>query len=176
MGTRIKTFDSTGTAPNGRLYAGDMNALQDDYADLSNYSQEVDAATFGIGETALKLLRYGAGEARVSGMLRTDGILRGLGGLYAGAFTTTQRDAIPAGSRPYGLKILNTTTNQYEWNKGTDAAPVWGPLSPSVWEGPIGSVMDWPGAAAQIPAGAILPYVQTISRTTFASVHNRAQL
>jgi microcystin-dependent protein len=176
MGTRVKVFESTGLAPNGRLYAGDLNAIQDHYADQANFSQEVDAAAFGIGEAALKLLRYGTGEARLSGALRTDGIVRGLGGLYPGAFTTAQRDAIPAGSRPYGLQILNTTTNQYEWNKGTDAAPVWGPISPSVWEVPIGSVMDWPWAAAQIPAGAILPYGQTISRTTYAALHNLAQL
>jgi|SRR5580765_471630 len=173
MGTRIKTFDSTGTAPNGRLYAGDMNALQDDYADLSNYSQEVDAATFGIGETALKLLRYGAGEARVSGMLRTDGILRGLGGLYAGAFTTTQRDAIPLGSRPYGLLILNTTTNQYEWNKGTDTTPNWQAIAAtaSVTEVAIGSMMDWPWAAGSIPSWALLPFGQAISRTTYSTLN-----
>jgi hypothetical protein len=58
--------------------------------------------------------------------------LRALGGLYAGAFTTTQRNAIPAGQtpqqRPYGLVILNTTTNQYEWNRGTDTTPDWQPL------------------------------------------------
>src|SRR5215471_15141725 len=171
MGTRFKTFDSTGTAPNGRLYAGDLNQMQDSYADQSNYSQEVDAGTFGIGESALKLLRYGPGEARLSGAFRADGIVRALGGLYAGAFTTTQRDAIPAGSRPYGLIILNTTTNQYEWNKGTDAAPSWGPISPQVFEIPVGGVMDWPWAGGSVPAGAILLYGQAISRTTYATLN-----
>lgn len=125
MGTRIKVFESTGLAPNGRLYAGDLNSIQDALADQVNFNQEIDAAAFGIGETALKILRYGPGEARLSGMMRTDGILRALGGLYAGSFTTAQRDAISAGSRPYGLIILNTTTNQVEWNKGTDPAPSW---------------------------------------------------
>ena len=128
MGTRIKVFESTGLAPNGRLYAGDLNGIQDHLADQSNFSQEVDAAIFGIGEAALQLLRYAAGEARLSGALRTDSILRGLGGIVAGAFTTVQRNAIPANFAPYGLLILNTTTNQYEWNKGTDVARNWQPF------------------------------------------------
>jgi|SRR5215467_66124 len=125
MGTRFKTFESTGLAPNGRVYAGDMNQMQDVYADLVNFSQEVDVAALGIGESALKLLRYGTGEARLSGALRVDAIIRALGGLYAGAFTTAQRDSIQPGFRPYGLIILNTTTNQIEWNKGTDTTPNW---------------------------------------------------
>jgi len=137
LGTRIKTFDSTGLAPNGRLYAGDLNAMQDMPADLYNLLQSVGVGSLVLGESALQLVRYGVGEARISGMLRTDGILRGLGGLYAGAYTTTQRDAIAAGSRPYGLIILNTTTNQIEWNKGTDAAPNWQPIAPVLGAGVI---------------------------------------
>lgn len=125
MGTRIKVFESTGLAPNGRLYAGDLNGIQDHLADQSNFGQEVDVGVLGIGESALQLLRYAAGEARLTGAMRIDGIFRALGGLYAGAFTTTQRNAIASGLAPYGLIILNTTTNQYEWNKGTDAARNW---------------------------------------------------
>lgn len=174
MGTKVKTFESTGLAPNGRLYAGDLNAIQDHYADQSNFSQEVDAAAFGVGEAALKLLRYGPGEARLSGALRIDGIFRGLGGLYAGAFTTTQRDAIASGFRPYGLIILNTTTNQYEWNKGTDAAPAWNAMSPPVVEIPIGAVMQWPWAAASVSPWAILPFGQAISRTGYPALNTLA--
>lgn len=128
MGTRIKTFDATGVAPNGRLFAGDLNLMQDQYADQSNFTQTLDVGTLRVGDGTLQLLKYGAGEFRLSGALRTDGILRGLSGLFAGAYTTAQRDAIAAGSRPYGLIILNTTTNQLEWNQGTDAAPIWAPL------------------------------------------------
>jgi len=176
MGTRIKNFDATGVAPNGRLYAGDLNSIQDQYADLSNFSQEVDAATFAVGDSSLRLVKYGTSEARITGALRIDGILRGLGGLYAGAFTTTQRDAIAAGSRPYGLVILNTTTNQYEWNKGTDAAPGWVPLGtdPTLQGVPIGVVMDWPWAAGSIPTWALLPYGQAISRSTYAALNTLA--
>jgi len=112
MGTRIKNFDSTGNAPNGRLFAGDLNAIEDQYADQNNLGQTIGIGTLQIGEVGLQLIRYGASEARLSGAMRTDGILRGLGGLYAGAFTTTQRDAIPLANRPYGLVILNTTTDR----------------------------------------------------------------
>jgi len=146
MGSRFKIFESTGLAPNGRLYAGDLNQMQDSYADQTNLSQEVGVAALTIGETALKLLRYGTGEARLSGLLRIDGILRGLGGLYAGAFTTAQRDAIAAGSRPYGLIILNTTTNQIEWNKGTDATPNWQPIAPVLGSGSITGSMLAPNS------------------------------
>jgi len=137
LGTRVKTFDSTGLAPNGRLYAGDLNAMQDMPADLYNLLQNVGVGTLVIGEASLQLVRYGAGEARLSGMLRTDGILRGLGGVYAGAYTTTQRDAIAAGIRPYGLIILNTTNNRIEWNSGTDAVPNWQPIAPVLTTGTI---------------------------------------
>src|SRR4051794_30070044 len=126
--SRVKTFDSTGVATSGRMYAGDLNATQDQYADLSNLTQNVQVGTLAIGEVGLQIIRYGAGEMRISGALRTDGIVRALGGLYAGAFSTTARDAIPLGSRPYGLIILNTTTNRYEYNSGTDAAPAWNQL------------------------------------------------
>jgi microcystin-dependent protein len=139
VGTRIKTFDSTGVAPNGRLFAGDLNLMQDQYADQSNFSQTVDVGTLRVGDSTLQLLKFGASEFRMSGALRVDGILRGLGGLYAGAFTTTQRDAIALGSRPYGLVILNTTTNQYEWNSGTDATPSWVPLGSITSAGTLGA-------------------------------------
>lgn len=128
MGTRIKTFDSTGIAPNGRVYAGDLNAFQDQYADLVNLTQTLGVGQIQIGESGLQLLRYGAGEARISGALRTDGILRGLGGLFAGTFTTAQRNAIT--SPPFGLIILNITSAQFEWNSGTPSVPAWSALSP----------------------------------------------
>jgi hypothetical protein len=109
------------------LYAGDLNAIQDGAAAQADFTQTIDLGTLRIGETGLQFLHYGTNEARLTGALRTDGILRGLGGTLAGAYTTTQRDAIPLGSRPYGVQILNITTNQYEFNSGTDATPAWRP-------------------------------------------------
>ena len=122
---RYKSFVATGIAPDGRLYAGDLNGIQDTFVSLTDFTQTLDVGTLRVGDPSLQLVKYGAGEFRMSGSLRVDGILRGLGGLLAGAFTTTQRDAIPLGSRPYGLIILNTTSNRYEWNAGTDAVPDW---------------------------------------------------
>lgn len=123
--SRFKTFDSTGIATGGRLYAGDLNAIQDRYADLSDFTQTHDVSTLRVGASDVQLSRFGTSEAQFSGHLRSVGILRGLGGIVSGAFTTTQRDAIAAGSRPYGMVILNTTTNRIEWNSGSDAVPAW---------------------------------------------------
>lgn len=126
---RLFTKNSTGVATDGRLYAGDINALQDAVAGLYDLTQALGIGNLAIGESGLQLLRYGVGEARLSGAMRMDGIVRALGGLYAGAFTTAARDAIGAGLAPYGLIILNTTTNRYEWNQGTDVGRNWQPLS-----------------------------------------------
>lgn len=139
MGTRVKTFDSTGVAPNGRLFAGDLNLMEDQYADQANFSQTIDTGTLRVGDGTIQILKFGTAELRASAALRTDGILRGLGGLYAGAFTTTQRDAIALGFRPYGLVILNTSTNQYEWNQGSDATPSWVPLGSITLAGTLGT-------------------------------------
>jgi microcystin-dependent protein len=124
----VKNFVATGLATAGRLYAGDLNAIQDAVAAQSDYAQRVDAGTFGVGEAALTLLRYGAGEARLTGAFRVDSIVRALGGVYAGQFTTAQRDAIPLGSRPYGLMIFNTTISRLEINQGSDTTPNWQPM------------------------------------------------
>jgi hypothetical protein len=78
--SRVKTFDSTGIAPNGRLYAGDINAIQDHYADLSNFSQTVDVGALRVGDSSLQLLKYGTAEFRLTGALRTDGTIRATGG------------------------------------------------------------------------------------------------
>lgn len=172
---RLYTKDATGVAPNGRWYAGDINALQDAVAALSDFAQAIGLGTLQIGDSGIQLLKYATGEARLSAALRTDGILRGLGGMYAGAFTTAQRDAIPAGSRPYGLVILNTTTNRLEWNGGTDAAPSWqavgldGAGAPPTQAVPTGATFEWPGAAA--PTGYLLCQGQAVSRTTYAALY-----
>ena len=99
--------------------------MQDLAAAQADFLQTIDLAVIRIGETGLSLLRFGSGEARLTGALRTDGILRGLGGLYAGQFTTGQRDAIPSGSRPTGLIVYNLTTARYEFNFGSDSVPNW---------------------------------------------------
>lgn len=118
-----------GITDDGKLFAGDINALQDAVAALADLTQSLQVGSVAIGESGLQIVRYGAGEARLSGALRTDGIIRALGGLYAGAYTTTQRDALTSAQRPYGLVILNTTTSRLEWNSGSDVSPNWQPLA-----------------------------------------------
>jgi hypothetical protein len=56
-----------------------------------------------------------------------------LSSLVPPVMTTTQRNAIPAGNRPPGSVIFNSTTNRPEINFGTDAAPSWAPLSPGLF-------------------------------------------
>lgn len=73
---RVKTFDATGVAPNGRLFAGDLNAIQDAAAALTDLTQNLSVGTLAIGESGLTLSRYGAGEAYISGMLRLGGDFR----------------------------------------------------------------------------------------------------
>jgi hypothetical protein len=122
---RFKNYVATGVAPNGRLYAGDLLLMQDLVAALQDFTQTVDLGTLRVGESGLQLLRYGAGEARLTGKFRVDGIFRALGGYIPPTMTTTQRDALAVGLAPYGLHILNTTTNKVQWNTGTDTARVW---------------------------------------------------
>lgn len=123
---RLKTYDATGVAPNGRLFAGDMNALQDAVAALTDLTQNLSVASVAIGEGGLVLSRFGAGEAQITGAFRSSGIMRALGGLIYGAFTTAARNALTL--PPFGLHILNTDNNRIEWNAGTAAVPSWQPV------------------------------------------------
>lgn len=181
---RLFTKNATGIAPDGKWFAGDVNALEDAVAALTDLTQNLEVGSLAIGEAGLQLLRYGAGEARLSGAFRTDGVMRALGGVYAGSFTTTQRDAIA--NPPYGLLITNSETNDLEMNYGTPAAPSWGSIgtnppfttadiangaitSAKVDETtvaviPVGGVIDWPWESGSIPAWASLPYGNAVSR------------
>lgn len=145
---RFKNFVSTGLATNGRLYAGDLNLMQDLAAAQSDFGQTHDVATLRVGDGSLQLTKFGTGEGRFTGSLRVDGILRGLGGLIAGTFTTPQRDAMASGAAPYGTLILNTTKNSYEWNKGTDTTRSWQPVG----VGSIpGELKMWSGSSLPDP-------------------------
>lgn len=125
---RLFTKVADGSDPNGRWFAGDANALQDAVAALVDYTQNFGAGTVAIGDSGILIVKYGTGEARLTAKMRVDGILRALSGLVAGTFSTTARDAIGSGLAPYGLIVLNTTTNQYEWNQGTDGSRSWKPF------------------------------------------------
>lgn len=119
---RIKTYLSDGTNPNGRLFANDVNSLQDAVAAITDLTQHISTGDLAIGESSLLLSRFGVGQAQLAGLLRV------AAGLLPGVFTTTQRDAIVSGKRPTGLVIFNSTTNRLEVNAGTDPSPSWLPV------------------------------------------------
>lgn len=122
---RFKNYNATGVAPDGRLFAGDLNLFQDLVAALSDFTQTHDVGVLRVGSSDLQLLKYGTAEFRMSGALRVDKIFRPLGGLIPGTFTEAGKAAIPANEAPYGLTILNSEKNWIEWNAGTDATRKW---------------------------------------------------
>jgi hypothetical protein len=144
----VKTFDATGVAPNGKLYAGDLNAIQAAAAALVDFTQTIDLGSVRIGESGLTLSRIGSLEAQLSGDFRVTKIIRGLEGFIPGAFTTTQRDALAAGRAPYGLALLNTTKNKWEWNTGSDVARVWQPFG---IDSLINTLANRPAANSVVP-------------------------
>lgn len=125
MATRYKTFESTGLAPLGRLYPGDLNAIQDMMAAITDFAQVLSLGTLQVGDAGIALTKSGTGEAQLSSALRVTGILRGLGGVVIPSMTTVARDALASGSRPSGMLIYNTTTLRVEINRGSDATPEW---------------------------------------------------
>jgi hypothetical protein len=126
---RIYTKVATGIAPDGRWYAGDVNQLQDVVAAITDLAQVLSVGQLRIGESGLAVVHYGSGEARLTGKLRIDNLLRALGGIYLGAFTDTERNALPEADRGFGVVIENQTRGRFEWNVGTGAAPVWYPIA-----------------------------------------------
>jgi hypothetical protein len=172
---RVKTFDSTGVAPNGKLFAGDLNAIQDAAAAAADFAQTVDLATLRVGASDVQLSRFGANEGQFSGHLRTLGILRSLGGWVSGAFTTTQRDAIVAGSRPFGLVILNTTTNRLEYNAGTDAVPSWQGVGRGIINGDIAAAAAISGTKMDL-SGSVHMSGTAAARTNAVAIANPGAL
>lgn len=150
----------------GRLYAGDLLQFEDLVAALSDFTQTIDLGTVRIGDSSIGLVKYAASEVRLTAALRTDGILRGLGGLYGGAFTTTERNALSQSLRPHGLIILNSTENRYEWNSGTDVSPNWQPMVAIPTAVPAGAIMSFAGAAA--PSGYLICDGAAILRSTYS--------
>lgn len=155
---RVKTFDATGVAPGGRLFAADLNSIQDAAAALTDLAQHVSVADLAIGESSLLLSRFGVGQASLAGALRVSS------GVVPGVFTTTQRDAIASGKRPTGMVIFNSTTGQLEVNVGSDATPNWQASGTAV----SGDIKM--SALAVAPAGWLPCDGAAISRTTYAAL------
>jgi hypothetical protein len=122
---RFKTFDATGIAPNGRLYAGDLNAIQDFLAKQADFTQTVDLSTLRVGDSALQISKYGTGELQVAAKLRVTGIVRSGTGFACTGMTTTQRNALPAGDREPGTIIFNTTVLKFQGQTVDPISPAW---------------------------------------------------
>lgn len=78
--SRVKTFDSTGISPGGVLFAGDLNNIQDHFADLTNLTQNVSVGSLIVGGAGLALSQYATGILRVSGALRVDSVVNAVTG------------------------------------------------------------------------------------------------
>ena len=122
---RYKTFDATGIAPNGRLYAGDLNGIQDFLARQADFAQTIDLASLRIGDSSLILNKFGAGEVALSAKFRTTGIIRAGKGVEYMQMTTTERNALPALDRQPGTVIWNSTTNKLQVQTVDPLSPVW---------------------------------------------------
>lgn len=155
MLTRVKTFAATGIATAGRLYAGDLNALQDAVAAASDFAQTIGVSALQVGDSTIQLIKFGTSEARVTAALRVDGLFRALAGVIPGTFTTTQRDAIVA--PPTATVIYNSTNGRLEVNLGTSGTPNWSALAPtSVGAASISTSMLQDGAVTAIKLAAAL--------------------
>lgn len=165
---RYKSYDATGVAPNGRLYAGDLNMIQDLVAALADFTQALQVASVEYGEAGLSLSKYGVGEILVAGMMRVSGIFRALSGIIPGSYTSVVRDAITA--PPNGLMILNTDTNQFEWNSGTSGAPVWEAVSLRSLGTTKGDMIVFTGAGVpvRVGIGAVDGQIWTVDSTAVA--------
>lgn len=122
---RVKTFDATGVAPGGRLFAGDLNAIQDAAAGLTDLTQVFKAGEVHIGENGLAFTRVGAGRVNLAGELDIADLLKPSAALVFVNLTTTQRDALASGKAPKGSTIYNTTLNCVQCNIGTDGSRNW---------------------------------------------------
>jgi microcystin-dependent protein len=162
-----------------------MNAIQDRMADLSNFTQTIDLAGIRIGEAGLQLIRYGGGEARLTGAFRADGIVRGLGGFVAGAFTNAQRDAIGAGLAPKGIMIYNTDRDEVQINTGSDTTRIWkrveaNPVDATVSDRFVGELAPYAppvtitGIQEPVP-GWLVCNGAAVSRTLYAALYAKLQ-
>jgi microcystin-dependent protein len=142
--SRVKTFDSTGVDPGGKIYAGDLNAIQDHYADLFNLLQSIGVLQVTVGENGLIISRFAAGVLGVSGAIRA----------------TAKVNAV-AGFQVNGADLASTHLS--------DSASL-ARTSSLTGIMPTGAII--PYAASTPPSGWLLCDGSAISRTTYAALFN----
>lgn len=178
--SRVKTFDSTGVAPGGFLYAGDLNVIQDQYADITNLSQAVSVGSLAVGESGLALSRYSAGVMRLSGQLRVDTVVNALTGFQqngvalaashlSDGVTGTGAIVKASGATFTGSPNVPTAAPGDNSQKAASTAFVAAAVATvGAAALPAGVILPYGGAAA--PAGFLLCQGQAISRTTYAAL------
>lgn len=93
-------------APGGKLYAGDLNAIQDQYADMDNLTQLFRTGVIAVGEAGLQILRYATGVMRITGKLRVDDKVNAINGFQVNG-------ADLAGSHLTDYALLRIPTGVY---------------------------------------------------------------
>lgn len=180
--SRVKTFDSTGIAPGGVLYAGDLNNIQDHLADLTNLSQTLSVSSLVVGAAGLAISQYATGVMRISGQLRVDSVINGVSGfqvngvaLAASHLTdgTTGTGALVKANAPVftGIPTSVTPTPGDSSTKVATTAFVAGAVTAAGGGSsgiPSGAIMAYGGSSA--PSGWLLCDGSAVSRTTYAGL------
>lgn len=136
---RFKDFNATGIAPDGRLYAGDLNLFQDLVVALADFTQDIEANSITVGTAGLTIDEFGATTFGMAGSVRVTQYLMAIGGYVQASYTTTARNAIV--SPPALLVIFNSTTGQFEYNAGSPGTPNWQTLVPVIGTGSVTTAM-----------------------------------
>jgi len=135
---RYKTFTADGVVTSGRIYAGDLNGIQDWVAQKSDFTQTVDVATLRIGDSSLQITKFGTNVLQVAGTLALaipggggggGGQLLSARGVGIGSLTQAAISALTTAERPTGLIVWDSTNSVFVINMGTGLSPNWQKLT-----------------------------------------------
>lgn len=180
--SRVKTFDSTGISPGGVLFAGDLNNLQDHYADLTNLSQTHSVGSLVVGEAGLAISLYASGIMRVSGQLRVDSVVNSITGFQVNGTPlsvthlsdgTTGTGAVVRANAPTftGIPVAPTAAPGDNSTKLATTAFVASALTALGGGGgavPAGALVPYAGSS--VPTGWLLCDGSAVSRTTYSGL------
>jgi len=121
---RYKTFDATGIAPNGRLYAGDLNGIQDFLAKAADFAQTIDVGTLRIGDSGLQISKSGTGIVSISARLAVGQWLQ-TQSIQILQMTEAARDALALADRGQGMVIYNIDANRLQLQNDLAGTPNW---------------------------------------------------
>jgi microcystin-dependent protein len=142
--SRVKTFDSTGIDPGGKIYAGDLNAIQDHYADLFNLLQAIGVISVTVGESGLQITRFATGVLGVSGTIRATAKVNALTGFQVNGADLASTHLADSSSLARTSQLTGIM--------------------------PTGAVV--PYAASTPPSGWLLCDGSAVSRSTYAALFN----